>query len=68
MTTFYVEYEVPPTRAINHTYFEASSEADVRSDVAANHPLWRTRKIEKCCGACSCRIDEFRPGCNPVDA
>jgi len=68
MKTFYVEYEVLPTRAINHTYFEAERPRDILDQISKEHSVWKIRKIEKCCPSCQCRINKDGCGCNPPDA
>ncbi len=65
MKTFYVEYEIPPLRAIYHQYFEAKSDKEILKGIHPEHPTWRILKVQNCCGACQCRIIDGQCGCNP---
>lgn len=73
LKTFYVEYEIPPLRAIYHRYFESGSsiiEREVNQYAKKQNPPWHIRKIEACCGACQCRVDPETKtcGCNHPDS
>lgn len=46
MTTYEVEYEIPPMRAIYLAECDAESEQEAREFIAENEPLWRIRKIK----------------------
>jgi len=65
---WYIEYEIPPLRAIYKAYGDDPNEAQARVRFAEAFPLAKIRKVLPLCMACECPIDKDGCGCNPHDA
>lgn len=46
-TTWVIQYEIPPMRAVYFTLVKYYTEEKVREMVKKEHPLWKIRQVSK---------------------